>query len=133
MPKQVKKQVKKATVKRAPASKKPVKKVPKKTPPAVVAPPVVPVVTAQLPRHQSDVIWDEIKNLPIQMFGLPDQVVAMHVTPVPVEPSNLYVLIRSSATLPSLEAAIAPAFQVELVDKFVIIKRAPAPLIPKKR
>ena len=86
-----------------------------------------------LPRNQSDVIWDEIRNLPIQMFGLPDQIIAMHVTPVPVEPSKLYVTIRSSATLPSLEAAVAPAFQVELADKFVIIRRVPPPLVPSKK
>lgn len=85
-------------------------------------------------KSESQKIWDEIMNLPIQMFGLPDQFVFQHCTPVTVEPSNLYVTIRSSATLPSLEAAIAPKFTVELADKFVIIKRVPLPLItPKKK
>jgi hypothetical protein len=134
MPKQVKKQVKKATPAKKPAKKAPAKKAPpvkKAAPPVVAPPPVVPA--APQPRKEADVIWDQIRNLPIQMFGLPDQIIAMHVTPVPVEPSKLYVTIRSSAALPSLEAAIAPAFQVELVDRWVVIRRAPAPIIPSKR
>lgn len=66
------------------------------------------------------------------MFGLPDQYVFQHATFVTVEPTSLYVTIRSSATLPSLESAVAPNFTVELADKFVIIKRVPKPLIPSK-
>lgn len=115
------------------------KKAPKKAPPVVQTPPPPPPVVPVPPPHpvpvksEADKIWEEIKNLPIQMFGLPDQFVVQHVTPVPVEPTNLYVTIRSTAALPSLEAAIAPAFTVELADKFVIIKRVPKPLVPSKR
>jgi hypothetical protein len=90
--------------------------------------------TPQLPvKTEAEKSWEEIENLPIQMFGLPDQTVRMHCTPVPVEPNNLYLMTRSSATLPSLEAAIAGKFTVELVDKFVIVKRVPAPLFPVKK
>lgn len=131
MPKQVKKQVKKAPAKKAPAKKAPPAK--KVAAPVVAPPPPVAPPSPSVPRREADIIWDQIRNLPIQMFGLPDQIVAMHATPVQVEPSKLYVTIRSSAALPSLEAAVAPAFQVEMVDKWVIIKRAPAPLIPQKR
>lgn len=119
--------VAKATKKPA---KKPVKKVKKVeapvAPPVVVAPPAPPVKT------EAEKIWDEIKNRPILMFGLPDQYVFQHATFITVEPSALYVTIRSSATLPSLEAAVAPGFTVELADKFVIIRRVPKPVIPSK-
>jgi hypothetical protein len=122
-------------------TKKSAKKAPKKTvtPPVAPPPPAPPPAPPAPPkpvlpvRSEADKIWDEIKNLPIQMFGLPDQYVVQHCTPIPVEPSVLYVTVRSSATLPSLEAAIAPAFVVELADKFVLIKRAPKPLIPSKQ
>lgn len=125
-------------------AKKPAKKAPKKTPvvqappPPRVAPPTPaapqPPVPHVVPPMQSeaDKIWNEIKHLPISMFGLPNQFILQHVTPVPVEPSTLYVTIRSTATLPSLEAAIAPAFTVELVDKFIAIRRAAKPLVPTK-
>jgi hypothetical protein len=126
-------------------TKKPAKKTAKVATKKVVTPPVPPTPPAPPPappappkpvppaKSEADKIWDEIKNLSIQMFGLPEQYVLQHVTPISVEPSALYVTIRSTATLPSLEAAIAPAFMVELADKFVIIKRAPKPLIPSKQ
>lgn len=117
------------------ATKKPAKKVNK------VEVPVVPPVVAQAPvalppvtvKTDAEKIWDEIKNRPIQMFGLPEQFVFQHATYITVEPTSAYVIIRSSATLPSLEAAVAPDFTVELADKFVIIKRIPKPIIPSKK
>lgn len=128
-----KKSVKKPT-------KKPVKKVTKPVaPPVVVAtPPVPPAPVAAVPppppvKSEAEKIWIEIQNRPIMMFGLPDQFVFQHCTVVNIEPSACYVTIRSTATLPSLEAAIAPDFTVELADKFVIIKRVPKPLIPSKK
>ncbi len=120
-------------------AKKPVKKAPKKVaPPAVVAPPTVAPVVAPVPppppvKSEAEKIWAEIQNRSIMMFGLPDQFVCQHCTVVNIEPSACYVTIRSSATLPSLEAAVAPDFTVELADKFVIIRRAPKPLVPSKK
>ena len=125
-----KKKNKKTTVSKAPV-KKTVKKVKKVEAP--VAPPVVVVPPAPPVKTEAEKIWDEIKNRPILMFGLPDQYVLQHATFVTIEPSALYVTIRSSATLPSLESAVAPDFTVELADKFVIIRRVPKPLIPSKR
>lgn len=129
-----KKSVKKNKVTKATKKTKVSKKV---TPPVVLAPPVAEMqkgldkVAAAPPapppapvKTDADKIWDEIKGLQIQMFGLPNQFVSMHCTPVLVEPSRLYVTVRSTAALPSLEAAIAPRFTVELADKFVIIERA---------
>ena len=86
-------------------------------------PPVVAVPVQVAPKKESAKIWEEIKDLPINMFGLPNQTVSMHVTPVSIEPSKLYLLIRSSATLPSLEDAIKGKFSVELSNKYVIVTR----------
>lgn len=95
----------------------------------VAAPPAPPKAV----KSEAQKIWEEIQNLEIQMFGLPEQTVAHHCTPVTVEPNSLYLITRSSATLPSLEAAIGSKFTVELADKFIIVKRAPKPLFPKKK
>lgn len=81
---------------------------------------------AVLPKTEAQKIWEEIKDLPIQMFGLPDQTIVMHANPVTVEPSKLYLVIRSSAALPSLEESIKGKFSVELADKFVIVTRTPS-------
>ena len=75
-------------------------------------------------KSEAEKIWDEIKGLPIAMFGLPNQVVAQHCVVATVEPSQLYLLLKSSAVLPSLEASIAPKFTVELLGKYVAVKRA---------
>ncbi len=97
------------------------------TPPVVVPPPVVPK------QNEAEVMWNEIRNLPIQMFGLPNQTVGQHCSFYAIDPNQLYLVIRSSATLPSLEAAIAPRFVVELVDKFVLVKRVPQTMFPAKK
>lgn len=136
MPKKTVKTTKKnkVTKKTTKTTKKAVKKpvAPVVAAPAPVAPPVQPVMPAPV-KSEAEKMWTEIRNLPIQMFGLPAQTVAQHCTFVPVEPTRLYVTIRSTAALPSLEAAIAPFFTVELADKYVIIQRTPAPLVPGKR
>lgn len=130
----------KKSVKKTKLTKKPVKKAPKKAPkktvvpPTVLPPPAPQVSPPPVPvKSEAEKIWEEIMNRPIQMFGLPNQFVLQHCTNINVEPSACYVTIRSTATLPSLEAAIAPDFTVELADKFVIIKRVPKPLIPSKK
>ena len=134
----------KKTAKKSKVTKKPAKptkkapKAPKKVETSVVVPPPpapvpVPVPVPVPAKTEAEKIWEEIKFRSIQMFGLPGQTVEQHCTFVTVEPSNLYVTIRSSATLPSLEAAVAPDFTVELADKFIIVKRVPKPLVPSKR
>jgi len=92
-------------------------------------------VVAPVPqvKSEADMIWQQVKNLPIEMFGLPEQFVHMHVNQVMVEPSKLYLTLRSSAVLPALETAVAPAFQVEMADKFVIVRRVPPALVAQKR
>lgn len=73
----------------------------------------------QTPAEQ---IWNAIKSTPINLFGLPNQFVSQHCAPVSVEPSKLYLVSRSSALLPALEAALAPKFSVELADKWIIVQ-----------
>lgn len=135
MPKKTSKKSSKKTKVTKPAKKTvKTKKVDKPVaPPQTANPPVPQVLPPVAVKTEAEKIWDEIKNRPIEMFGLPDQYVFQHATFVPVEPNTLYVTIRSTATLPSLEAAIAPHFTVELADKFVLIKRVSKPLIPFKK
>jgi hypothetical protein len=136
---------KKTTLRKPATVKKPVRRSPvAKTQKAPTVQPLPP--PSQLPPHvvaameaakaadktPAQQMWEEIKNLSIQMFGLPGQTVTMHATPVWIEPTKLYLTIRSSATLPSLEDAIKGKFNVELVDKFVVVTRVPAPLVPHK-
>jgi hypothetical protein len=81
-------------------------------------------------------IWEEIRDLPIDMFALPNQTVSQYCKVVSIEPSKCFVVITASAALPALEAALPnipvpgvnpklpdmkPKFVVERVDKFVTV------------
>jgi|SRR5208282_3210020 len=103
-----------------------------------------------VPKTEAQLIWEEIENLTIQMFGLPGQTVGHHCTQVPIEPSHLYVTIRSPAVLPALETTLKEhadkvaavvkrsggvnnsVFTLEQADKYIIITRAKPPLFPKQ-
>jgi hypothetical protein len=77
-------------------------------------------------------IWSEIKDKNIEMFALPDQVVSMHVRPVPIEPTKLYLVANSTSVLPSLEAAVGKKYVVELADRYLIVTRAVVPPTAKR-
>src|SRR5258706_6547275 len=79
---------------------------------------VTPIVQSSAPvQTEAQKIWEEIKNLPINMFGLPNQIVSEHCNFVLIEPTKLYLTIKSGTVLPALESAVAPNFEVERADK----------------
>lgn len=69
-------------------------------------------------------IWNEIKNLNIDMFALPNQKVYMHCHPITIEPTKLYLVTNSSAVLPSLETALGKNFNIKLTMKFLIVSKS---------
>lgn len=143
------KTVKTRATKKSRTSKKP--PVAEATPVTTLVPVPVPVVVE---KTTSEKIWEEIQFLPIEMFALPSQVVGQHCAPIDnyhlVDPDRLFMTIRSSATLPSLESSLASftsslrtqatelkkrgviievkQYNVEMVDKWVIVSRA-APVV----
>lgn len=77
-------------------------------------------------KNKISTIWDEIRNLPINMYSIPNQKISMHVTPLKGAPNDsLYLKLKSSAVIVGLEAALDPRkYTIEQVDKYTIIKRA---------
>lgn len=69
----------------------------------------------------ADKIWTEIKDKPIDMFGLPGQKVSEWCTPQFVEPSKLYVVIKVGAVLQTLVDHFYQKYDIELLDKWVVI------------
>jgi len=55
---------------------------------------------------KSDVLWKEIKNLPIEMFSLPNQKVESYVTRLVGSPEEVLLKLKNSATLPALESVL---------------------------
>jgi hypothetical protein len=89
---------------------------------------------AQVTVTDSDRMWDEIKDLPIDMFALPNQTVKQHVQRIKITPTELHLKLRSSSVVTSLEDAItkdargnklaSPRFEIEQAFGYTIVKRA---------
>jgi|ERR1700723_1393699 len=81
-------------------------------------------------------MWNDIKDREILMFALPNQRVSQHASPVLIDTEKLYLVLQSTAALPSLEEAIGKAdpqrgiagYVVELQDRFAVVSPAPPPL-----
>ena len=54
----------------------------------------------------ADQLWDEIKDLPIEMYSLDNQRVQDHVTRKGGTPDSVVLGLRAPAVLPSLEATL---------------------------
>lgn len=57
-------------------------------------------------KRESDKIWEEIKDLPIAMFALSNQVVSNHVERIDLDPSVVHLRTKSSAVIASLDDAV---------------------------
>lgn len=138
MPKKTTKKTVKAAKATKKATKPATKKAPKKAPVVEQKAPVAPSVYVSAPvtlpvATEAQRIWEEIRYRSIEMFALPGQIVEQHCDPLYVDPNRLFLTVRSTATLPSLEVSCGKDFVVELADKFVIVTRAVAPFVlPKK-
>lgn len=76
---------------------------------------------------EAGAIWNEIKDKAIEMFALPDQKISNHVFPSFVEPSKLYLMARATCALPAVEQALGNKFNVELMDRYIVVSRAVNP------
>jgi hypothetical protein len=78
-------------------------------------------------------LWDKIKNQYLDIFALPDQTIAKHVTreeklETP-DSDALYVVLKSAAVLPALEEALTKTrlpkgkrFDLSQMSKYTVIK-----------
>lgn len=88
---------------------------------------------------EAEKIWNEIKDLPIDMYSLPGQVVKQHVQRCRVAANDLYLKTKSSAVLTSLEETLnkdpkthyklaSPNYSIETVEGYVVVSRVEKPL-----
>lgn len=69
----------------------------------------------------ADKIWEEIKDLKIEMFALPDQRVHHYCKPISIDPAKLFIIPTVGSFLPALEAVITPKYVVEKQDKYLLV------------
>lgn len=77
--------------------------------------------------RESEKIWNEIKDLQLDLFSLPDQRVCEHVQRLDVMPNAVYGKLKSSAVFIALEVLLQEKFLVEQREgDFVMISRRPS-------
>ncbi len=75
---------------------------------------------------ESDKIWNEIKDLQINIFALPNQTVGQHVKRVEINTNELHLKLNSSAAISSLEEKLgqySKSLKLETAGEYVIITR----------
>lgn len=79
---------------------------------------------------EADLIWEEVKSLPIDVFAVQNQKVDQYVKKLDVPGTALYVKITSSAVLPALETTLSSTnltrgkkYSIDMGEGFLIIKR----------
>jgi hypothetical protein len=85
--------------------------------------PVVAAKTKPKPPTEAEKIWNDIKDQYIDMFSLPGQTISKYCSPVPVEPSKLYLTHKVSAVLPAMEAVLSNKYTIEAANKYIIIAK----------
>jgi hypothetical protein len=86
-------------------------------------------------------LWGKIKDLPIDIFALPDQTIKDHAKREErmdnVFPNDLYLIMRSAAAYPALEEALGKArgllpknerLDISQQNRYIVIKVIPKDL-----
>lgn len=71
-------------------------------------------------------IWEEIKDLDLNMFSLPGQLVSFYFKEAFIEPKRLYLTLKANkatSTIAALEQLIDKKFEITQADKFTIVSR----------
>lgn len=81
---------------------------------------------------QADKIWNMVKGLPLDIYGLADQTVEMHVKRVSILPDQVHLILKSGAVLPALEEALSKVrlsptdrFELDRQVTYTILKIVP--------
>lgn len=81
-------------------------------------------------------IWDKIRNAPIEIYALPNQVVSNHVTREQkleaAVPDALHLILKSAAVLPALEESLnkirlstKERFDISQQSMYTVVKIVP--------
>lgn len=74
-------------------------------------------------KPESQVIWDEIKNIEVSMFGLPEQKISNFCSPVFLDDKILFLNYKLAAVFPVLEEKFRSKYLVDTEGKMLKIIR----------
>lgn len=84
----------------------------------------------------SEELWEKIKNLPLDLYGLPNQTVQGHVVRHKemerAVPDALHLTLKSGAVLPALEETLgrfkfseSAKYEISSMSKFTVVRSVP--------
>lgn len=94
------------------------------------------MVKTQAEVTKASKLWDKIKDIPLEIFALPNQTVKDHIkreeAMEAIFPNDVYVTLRSQAVLPALENALCNVklgknekIDISQSNRYTVIKIVP--------
>lgn len=68
-------------------------------------------------------IWNNIKDMKLDLFSLPNQTVSLYAKPIPISDDVLYLEYKVPAFFPALENVVYSKYEVEMSGKWLIVKK----------
>lgn len=72
-------------------------------------------------KSEASKIWEDIKDVRVEMFSLPNQTVKDYCKPIDVDPSKLYLVIDIGSFINALESAVGSKYNIDRAEKYVIV------------
>lgn len=75
-------------------------------------------------QSKAELVWGKIKDKEIDVFAIAGQKVSDFFNPVNISPDKCYLEKKTtaSAALPALESVLGTGFQVDQVDRFIVVE-----------
>ena len=70
-----------------------------------------------------ETVWDEIKDIEVDMFGLPNQLLHMHVIVKASNKDSCILLLKSDPVVISLEERVGDKFHITSSPSYVTVSR----------
>jgi hypothetical protein len=71
----------------------------------------------------ADQIWAEIAKVDTQAYGLPGQTIDKFCTPIPVEPTKLYLKYTNSTIVAFMQEVLSTRYDVDLNGLYITVER----------
>lgn len=75
-------------------------------------------------KTKADKIWENIKDMNLDLFALPGQKVSMHAKRIPIHDEFVHLKLSSQAVLAALESVLGSKYLVEPGEQYVVVKQS---------
>lgn len=97
--------------------------------PKTAAPKPEKVVEKPTPKEptKADLMWDQLKSVDLNMFGIPNQTIEKYCQPIPANPNELTLKMReakknATGVVSVMSQVLAPKYEVDLNDRYIVVR-----------